>query len=251
MKYVNYIVGEGNPETGQWTDLNEFRFELEPGEFTLIWAAIQVRAKALKAAEKVFVDYNHPEPLNVGGLKRVIQIGSAIPILEGQLLVTCVGTKDEPSLIEAIRKGERTGYTWRLQKEAGLQAMASIGWLCDVAKARQPPITQSTTDISYEESLLPSNVGVINEEAPTGYNKKQVTLMENAKEYMGKILDPLPEVKAQWLGVPIVTFGQKLFRTTSKIFGSLPDLEEEERKKFDEMKNKVKAAGEPKAQGGE
>jgi len=250
MKYVNYIVGEGNTETGQWQDLKEFRLELEPGEFSLIWAAIQVRTKALKAAEKVFENYNHPEPLNIGGLRRVIEIGSAIPILEGKLLVNCEGVKEEPSLLETIRKGERTGYTWRLREEAGLQAMSSIGWLCDVAKARQPPITQSTSDINYEADLLPSNIGVKHEESPTGYNKKQITLMENTREFMGKILNPLPEIKDLWLGIPIIIFGQKLFRTTSKIFGSLPDLEEEERKKFDEMKNKVKAAGEGKGQGG-
>ena len=241
-KAVTYIAGEGNPETGLWQDLHEFRFQLSPGEFTLIWAAIQIRAKALKIAETNFQNYNHPEPFNIGGIKKTVEIGSAVEILEGKLLVTCDGTGQSEKLIKTLQKGEKTGYTWRLTEEAGLQAMASIGWFCDMVKARQPPITKATNDVVYLEDLMPTNTTVKKTEDPSGYNKKQITLMDSAVELMKLVLDPIPEIRSGWIGVPTVIFGQRIFKTTSKVFNSLPDLEEEERKKFDEMKAMAKAA---------
>lgn len=239
-KFVEYIAGEGDLQTGVWKDLREFRLELEPGEFTLIWASIIVRTKALEEAEKIFPGYRHPEPFNIGGRKKIVEIGSALPVLKGPLLATCNTPCDHPETIKMIQRGERTGYTWRLKEEAGLQAMTSIGWLCDVVKARQPPITQSTSDVSYEADLLPSNMQVKSEEATAGYNKKQITLMENTKAIMDRVLKDIPEVRTKWLDTTITIFGQNIFRTTSKIFTSLPDLEEEERKKFEELKEKAK-----------
>lgn len=239
--FVTYVTGKGDPNTGKWTDLQEFQFELEPGEFSLIWACIQIRALALTKAEEAFPNYVHPEPFNIGGINRTVEIGSAAAIMQGPLLVTSEENTNSPGMIKIIQKGERAGYTWRLHKESGLQAMASLGWLCDISKSRQPPITQATNDVTYSESLMPSNISVKENAAPSGYNKKQITLLQSTMEFMGKILDPIPDIKELWIGVPIVTFGEKIFKTTSKIFNSLPDLEDEERQKFEEMKNMAKA----------
>ena len=246
-KFISYVAGEGDPRTGRWKDLSEFHFELEPGEFTLIWAAVVVRLRALRAAEKVFPNYNHPEPLNIGGMKRIVEIGSALPILEGPLLVACPHPADSEETVKMIVKGEKTGYTWRLREEAGLQAMVSIGWLCDVAKARQPPISQATSEVDYSLDLLPANMQLKQDEAPTGYNKKQTDLMNQTKKEMCRVIDHAPELKKPWIDIPVVPFGEKLFRTASKIFTSLPDLEEEEKKKFEEIRAKAKAA-EPAAE---
>jgi hypothetical protein len=250
-KYVNYVSGEGDVKTARWNDLNEFQMELEPGEFTLIWASGVVRQKALKAAEDVFPNYNHPEPLNIGGMKRIVEIGSALPILEGPILVTCPHPSNSEETVKAITKGEKTGYTWRLREEAGLQAMVSIGWLCDIAKARQPPISKNTSEIAYAADLLPTNMLVKEDEAPTGYNKKQADLMQEAKKEMLRVLGNIPELKAAWIDIPIIPFGEKLFRTASKIFTSLPDLEEEEKKKFEQIRAQAKANANPQGDPGE
>jgi len=238
---ITYVQGEPNAECTKWLVLDELRFELEPGEFTLIWAANNVRRVALEEAEKKFPGYSHKEVFNLGGERKVIGIGSATEVMGLPLLIGQKGAKDSPEIIKAIREDERLGQTlWRTPREVGLQLLASLGWFADLSKSGAPPISKNQSEVIYASDVFPSNIQITKEEAPSGFNEKQLGFLKKGKELMTQVLKGIESLEKTWIDISVLEFSYKVFRTTSKLYGALPDLEEEERKRLEELKELAK-----------
>jgi len=195
----------------------------------------------LRGAEENLKNYRHPEPLRIAGKTKMVEIHNAVTTMERPLIkgMTCkTGTKDAER--EFAKLLEESPYLLTT-KESGLQAIASIGWIMDVSKARPPEITTDTSSVDYEESLLPDNLEVKEESAPSGYNKSQVKLLEDTKKITAAALKHCGELGENYERMGVVQFGTKVFKAYAKVFGSLPDPEEEERERFNAMREEAKA----------
>ena len=207
----------------------------------LIYAAVCIRKKYLEGAEENFEGYRHPEPLKIAGKTKMVEIHNAVGILSKPLIVGMshdTGSRDGNREFSILLEQKPSLYT---SKETGLQAIASIGWLMDISKARPPEITTDNSSIDYEESLLPENLEVKEESAPSGYNKAQIELLQAAKDITSEVLVKCGALSNNYTRMGIVQFGHKVFKTYAKVFGSLPDPEEEERERFNAMREEAKA----------
>jgi hypothetical protein len=243
---LHYCAGEVTDlKKGEWTDKNEWRFELETGEFPLLWAAMMIRLKYVGQAETTFENYKHAEVFNIDGKNRIYAIGSGLQTLREPLLINSTYKGDTEETRAHLAELVKTTQRWRMKKHVGEQAIASIGWYADITKARPPAITKEETTSVYQHALLPENMIPEEEKAATGYNKKQSKLLEEGRLIVVDLLRHLPNIQSEWDQMGIVVFGQRLSKLRDKVFASLPDPEEEERKKLEELQQKAKEMANP------
>jgi len=239
-KPLEYIPEEKNAK-GEWVPKDILRWRILEEEIAMVYAANCVRINHLKEAEENLKDYRHAEPLRIAGKTKMVEIHNAVGILERPFCITMKarsGTSQAHRELSHILSTTRTVDT---KKEVGLQSIASIGWLLDVTKARPPEITQDTSSVDYEETLLPGNLEVKEESAPSGYNKSQMELLQEAKDVIIEVLKGCGDLSQHYDRMGIVVFGNKVFKTYAKVFSCLPDPEEEERERFNAMRDEAKA----------
>jgi hypothetical protein len=239
-KLLEYIPEEKNTN-GEWVKKDVMRWRLLEEEMAMVYAANCVRITHLGDAENNLKDYRHPEPLRIAGKTKMVEIHNAVGILEKPF---CLGMKASSGTKQGHRELSHilgSNRTLETSKEMGLQSIASIGWLLDVTKARPPEITQDTSSVDYEENLLPGNLEVKEESAPSGYNNAQMELLQEAKTIMVDVLKGCGELSSHYEKMGIVVFGNKVFKTYAKVFSCLPDPEEEERERFNAMRDEAKA----------
>lgn len=239
-KPLEYI-SEMQEKNGNWNAINCFQWKMLEEEMAIIYAAVCVRKRFLSEAEANFKGYRHPEPLKIAGKTKMVEIHNAVSILEKPMVLGMehsTGSRDGNREFSILLEQKPSIFT---SKETGLQAIASIGWIMDIAKARPPEITTDNSSIDYEEDLLPENLEVKEESAPSGYNKAQIELLQATKDIASEVLLKCGELSQSYQKMGIVQFGQKVFKTYSKVFGSMPDPEEEERERFNAMREEAKA----------
>jgi hypothetical protein len=239
-KSLEYIPEEKNNK-GEWVKKDILRWKLLEEEIAMVYAANCVRMNHLKEAEANLENYRHAEPLRIAGKTKMVEIHNAVEILERPFCVSMrapTGTKQAHRELSQILSTARSVDT---KKEVGLQTIASIGWLLDVTKARPPEITEDTSSVDYEETLLPDNLEVKEESAPSGYNKSQMELLQETKDILVQALTDCGDLSKHYDKMGIVLFGTKVFKTYAKVFSCLPDPEEEERERFNAMRDEAKA----------
>lgn len=239
-KPLEYI-SELKDKDGNWSSINCFQWKMLEEEMAIIYAAVCVRKKFLEEAEANFKNYRHPEPLKIAGKTKMVEIHNAVGVLNKPLVLGMdhpTGSKDGNREFSILLEQKPSIFT---SKETGLQAVASIGWIMDISKARPPEITTDNSSVDYEEDLLPENLEVKEESAPSGYNKAQIEILQTTKDITSEVLSKCGELSLSYKKMGIVQFGHKVFRTYAKVFGSLPDPEEEERERFNAMREEAKA----------
>lgn len=237
---LEYICETKNA-SGNWDAINAFQWKILEEEMAVVYAAVCIRRKHLEQAEANFPNYRHPEPLRIAGKTKMVEIHNAVSTLKKPLVAGMTqetGSKDGNREFSILLEQKPSLFT---SKECGLQALASIGWLMDVSKARPPEITTDNSSIDYQESLLPGNLEVKEESAPSGYNKAQIELLQSAKTIASEVLAKCGNMSLAYTQMGIVQFGHKVFKIYSKLFGCLPDPEEEERERFNVMRQEAKA----------
>lgn len=239
-KPLEYI-SEMQDKDANWTAINCFQWKMLEEEMAIIYAAVCVRKRYLTDAEANFKGYRHPEPLKIAGKTKMVEIHNAVGILEKPMVLGMehsTGSKDGNREFSILLEQKPSIFT---SKETGLQAIASIGWIMDIAKARPPEINTDNSSVDYQEDLLPENLEVKEESAPSGYNKAQIELLQATKDIASEVLSKCGELSNSYHKMGIVQFGHKVFRTYAKVYGSLPDPEEEERERFNAMREEAKA----------
>jgi hypothetical protein len=231
---IEYIQERPN-EDGDWEKVNCFLWRNPPEEMAIVYAAHALRGKYLKTAEKTHENYIHKEPTQVDGQKMTMKYGTAAedlasPLLEG-MRAPCTAPESLPEIQERLWRGSQ----WELKKDQGIQALASIGWLANVTKARPPAITQESTTIQYEESLLPTSMSVSEEVRASGYNEAQAAILEEARNLAANALEKCGKLAGRMRELRVGAFGELVFRTQARLFGALPDPDTEERAKFEAM----------------
>jgi hypothetical protein len=239
-KSLEYIPEEKNPQ-GEWVKKDILRWRLQEEEMAMLYAAVCIRMKHLQEAEENLKDYRHTEPLRIAGKTKMVEIHNAVATLAQPFSVAMKSKSGSPQSKKELSKLLSNSRTIDTKKEVGLQTIASIGWLLDVTKARPPEITEDTSSVDYEETLLPGNLQVMEESTPSGYNKAQMELLNEAKNIMSDVLEECGELSEHYRKMGIVLFGNKVFKTYAKVFGCLPDPEEEERERFNAMRDEAKA----------
>lgn len=239
-KPLEYIC-ETKDDSGNWNAINAFQWKLLEEEMAIVYAAVCIRKKHLEKAEANFPNYWHPEPLKIAGKTKMVEIHNAVGTLKKPLVAGMTqetGSKDGNREFSILLEQKPALFT---SKECGLQALASIGWLMDVSKARPPEITTDNSSVDYEESLLPTNLEVKEESAPSGYNKVQIELLQSTKDIAAEVLAKCGGMSLAYSNMGIVPFGHKVFKIYAKLFACLPDPEEEERERFNAMREEAKA----------
>lgn len=225
--------------SGDWENVGEFIWRTPPEELATVYAAHQIRLKNLLEAEDNLKNYRHAEPLRIGGRTKIVDILSATSILKQPFLTTMQGETGSDKALTEIQNVLASSSEWRFKKEIGLQAIASIGWLSDITKARPPAITKDNSSTDYEEELLPDNLQIKEDSSPSGYNKQQAQILTEAQTLTIKALANCGPLHAKISDMTIVPYGELLFKTFSRIYTALPDPETEEREKFEEMRKKA------------
>jgi hypothetical protein len=239
-KPLEYI-SEMQDKEGGWNAINCFQWKFLEEEMAIIYASVCIRKKYLSEAEANFKGYRHPEPLRIAGKTKMVEIHNAVGTMDKPMILGMehpTGSKDGNREFSILLEQKPSIFT---SKETGLQAIASIGWIMDIAKARPPEITTDNSSVDYEEDLLPENLEVKEESAPSGYNKAQIELLQATKDITSEVLSKCGELSHSYNKMGIVQFGHKVFKTYAKVFGSLPDPEEEERERFNQMREEAKA----------
>jgi hypothetical protein len=235
------FVPEEKRSDGSWEETHVFHWRMEEDEMAVIYAACCVRIRNLREAEENLKNYRHVEPLRIAGKTKMVEFHNAVPALSQPFCPKMkhgTGTKAGDEEFAKILAQSPVIVT---SKEVGLQALASMGWLMDITKARPPEITNDTTSVDYEEKLLPSNLEVKEESAPSGYNKAQISMLDEARDKAVIVLRDCGDLAQSYEEMGVVKFGTKVFKAYSKVFGALPDPEEEERKRFEGIKEEAKA----------
>lgn len=233
------FIAQRKTPTGDWVVINEFVIRVPPEELAIIYSAHIIRKSRLVEAEANLTNYIHKEPMKMGGKIRTVEIHSAGKTMKVPFLIGC---KAEPGCQEALDELKTAipkNAEWRMEKEVGLQAIASIGWLADVTKARPPDITKDTSSVDYEQNLLPGNLQIAEDSAPSGYNKSQVELLEEAQKTAAEALIKSGNLHGTITNMSVVTFGELIFKTWSRLFGSLPDPEAKQREEFEALRKEA------------
>jgi hypothetical protein len=239
-KNLEYIPEEKD-SSGEWVKKDILRWRLLEEEIAMVYAANCVRISQLKDAEANLKNYRHAEPLRIAGKTKMVEIHNAVGILERPFCVTMRAATGTPQAHRELAHILSTTRSVDTKKEVGLQTIASIGWLLDVTKARPPEITQDTSSVDYEENLLPTNLEVKEESAPSGYNKSQMDLLQETKDIVVESLKGCGDLSKHYENMGIVVFGNKVFKAYARVFSCLPDPEEEERERFNAMRDEAKA----------
>lgn len=239
-KLLEYIPEEKNTK-GDWIPKDVLRWKLLEEEIAMVYASNCVRINHLKDAEANLKNYRHAEPLRIAGKTKMVEIHNAVSILERPFCVTMRAATGTSQAHRELAKLLSTSRTIDTKKEVGLQSIASIGWLLDVTKARPPEITQDTSSVDYEEKLLPDNLEVKEESAPSGYNISQMELLQEAKDIVVESLKGSGDLSKHYENMGIVVFGNKVFKAYARVFSCLPDPDEEERERFNAMRDEAKA----------
>jgi hypothetical protein len=206
----------------------------------LMYACSCVRLKHLSDAEGNLKNYRHSEPLRMEGKTKMVEIREGVSLLSKPLLIGMqgvTGSKEAHASINALLK---RSTTWYSPQEAGIQIIASSGWVMDISKARPPDITKDTSSIDYTPTLLPSNLAVRDESAPSGYNQGQVAILEETRAVTRDVLQDVGDLHETYSTMGVVLFAQQVFRTHSRVLGCLPDPDDEERKRFDEAREQAR-----------
>lgn len=229
-------------ESGDWVSVDEFVFRIPVEEMAVTYAAHCLRKRSLAEAEANLKNYIHPEPMKLGGKTRLVEIKSALNFIEQPLFATMTGETGSKKAMEEIQNELPKQAEWRMKKDMGLQALASVGWLASLTKARPPEITKDTSSFDYEPTLLPGNLEVAEEAAPSGYNKEQANLLKETKNLAAEALSKCGSLSDKLKDMSIVQFGELLFKVQSRLFNALPDPEAEERERFEAMRAAAAAA---------
>lgn len=245
-KYAQYSAGEvTDVKTGVWIPKQEWIFDLDIGEFPILWASMMIRLKYVSLAEETYPNYQHRETFSVDGKNEILAIGSGLKPLREPILINFPHKGNTPETKRELSERVVSNQRWRMKKDTGEQAIASIGWYCDIVKAKPPAITRDETSTTYRKSLLPSNLKKQEIQASTGYNKQQTALLKEGQDLVIELMAKTPTVQKQWEDMGVVIFGQYISKLRDKIFSSLPDPEEEERKKLEEIKERAKEIEDP------
>jgi len=244
IEYVHFRKNSHN----EWEEASEFLWRIPEDELAIVYGATCIRLDAMAEAEANLVNYHHPEPLRIAGKTKTVEITHALEVLKRPLLANMKHATGTPEAVIELGGILQKSTQWWLKKEVGLQALSSIGWLMDVSKARPPALNKDDSATDYEESLFPKNLIVTEENAPSGYNDRQIALLKKTKGIAAEVLAPCGNTGKEYAEMGIVAFGQKVFKTYSRLFTCLPDPEEKERERFEQMRA---AAAEKRAMSGE
>lgn len=225
---------------GDWVPIGQFHWNIPADELAITYAAHTIRLEAMTPAEADLKGYHHGEPLKIGGRTKVVRFLSAVEEIKKPFLVSMKSPTGTPQALEELSEKLAHDKVWKLSKESGLQAIASIGWLADVTKARPPDITKDTSAIEYEIDLLPENLEVKEESSPSGYNDRQLAMIIKAHKIVSAALKNCGTLGKNIAEMGPVPFGERIFKTYSRIFTSLPDPEAEEREKFEAVRQQAK-----------
>ena len=237
-------IPQRETENKEWVAVNQFIFRPPSEELAVAYAAQVMRLKALEEAEANLVGYLHQESMKIGGRVNTIEIQGATHIMKLPFLTTMDQPTGTPAAMAQLIKELPNKVEWRTEKEVGLQIIASVGWLGAITKARAPNITEDTSSIDYHLELLPHNIEVKDENAPTGYNKRQVTQLQEALNIVIEACSGSNTLHQQLSNMTILKFGELVFKTQSRLFNALPDPDAEEKAKFDAMRDAAIAAKE-------
>lgn len=237
---IEYIALSQN-QKGAWIETHEFLWKLPLEEMAILYAACCTRLSCLQAAESNLTHYRHLEPLRINGKTQIVEIHSGTPFLTLPFFKNKEGAIGSPQGISGAQDIFTNTTQWRSSKDVGLQAIASIGWLMDITKAKPPEINKDTSSTNYTETLLPTNLQIKEEAAPSGYNQNQLKLLKDTQNIAAETLKNCGEVGTSLKSLNITLFGNLVFKTYSRIWGSLPDPEEIERLRFEKMKEQAKA----------
>jgi hypothetical protein len=227
-------------EAGEYIKVDELIWRMEAEEMAILYSAQCVRFRHLTPAEKNLKNYYHPEGLRIGGKTKIVEIHTAVPVLEMPFLTKMVHKTDTKAASEELAKLLPNSASWASKRDVGIQTIASIGWLMDVTKARPPDITKDTSNVEYAVDILPQNLDVKEESKPTGYNDGQIALLEEARGVATDVLKYCGNKHKEIGEMNIVIFAQRVFKTYSKTFNALPDPSEEERKRDEAMREQAK-----------
>jgi hypothetical protein len=226
---------------GTWIDAQEFIWKLPHEEMATLYGSCCARLKHLEEAEENLNNYHHQEPLKIGGKTQVVEIHSGIPFLKQNFFKNKEGVTGTPKGNKTAQELFANTNQWRTTKDIGLQAITSIGWLMDVTKARAPDITTDTSSTDYSASLLPQNLSIKEEAAPSGYNNNQLNLLKETQKIAAEVLKNCGEKGEKMAEMGTIQFGNLVFKTYSRVWGNLPDPEEIERQRFEKMREQAKA----------
>lgn len=238
------FVAQRKNGDGEWVKVEELIWRIPPEEMAIAYSAHCIRKRCVGEAEKNLVGFIHQEPMRFGGKTRIVEFHSAGIQMKAPFLYNMTAEPGTPESMAELKTLIPKHDEWRTTKETGLQILASIGWLSDVTKARPPAITKDTSAVEYLEDLLPGNLAVKEDTAPSGYNKRQVAVLTESKMICAEALEKAGSLHGMLKEMLIVTYGERLFKTQSRIYGALPDPETEERAKFEAMRAAAAAKAE-------
>lgn len=235
QKTLEFVPERRSPE-GDWVPVNEFIWRVPPEELAVAYAAHTIRRRCMVEAEANLKGYVHKEPMRLGGKIRTVKIMTAGVTLKKPFLSGMRGEPGSKEALEELKIAIPKNAEWRMPQDVALQAIASVGWLGAMTKARPPEISKDTSAVDYEESLLPQNLELAEDAAPTGYTKEQVGFLREAQNTAASALEKSGSLGERIKTMPVTTFGELLFRTQSRLFGALPDPETQEREQFEQMR---------------
>jgi hypothetical protein len=241
MDILEYVP-QRKLESGEWVPVDEFIFRVPEEEMAVMYACHCIRYKSMEEAEANLKNYVHPEPMKLGGKTKIVEIKSALSIIKTPMLSNMTGETGSQTAMAELQKELPNHAEWRMKKECGLQVLASVGWLASLTKARPPELTKDTSSADYEVSLLPGNLEVTEESAPSGYNKGQADLLKKAKDITTDALEKCGVLAEKLSEMGVVQYGELLFKTHARVFNALPDPEAEERERFEAMRQQAIAA---------
>lgn len=233
-KLLEYIP-ERKAADDEWVRVDEFAWRTPPEDLAIAYAAHVIRKQSLTEAEANLKNYVHKEPMRLEGKLRTVKILSSGETLKKPFLATSRAEPGSKEAMEELQMAIPRNAEWRLNRDVCFQVIASVGWLTSLTKARPPDISRDTSEVDYQTQLLPGNLEVAEDAAPSGYNKEQVELLKRAQKLAAEALAKSGGLGEKIKNLPIVNFGEVLFKTFSRTFGSLPDPEIKEREAFEAM----------------
>jgi len=234
-KLLEFVAERRTPE-GEWVPVNEFIWRIPPEELAVAYAAHSIRRKCMAEAEANLTGYIHKEPMRLGGKVRTVKIMSAHETMDKPFLSGMRGVPGSKESMDELKVAIPRSGEWRMEQDVGLQTIASVGWLGAMTKARPPEISKDTSAVDYEEGLLPQNLELSEDMAPTGYTKEQAGFLREAHGLATQALEKSGTLKDRMQNMSLTVFGELLFRTQSRIFAALPDPETQEREQFEAMR---------------
>ena len=241
MSHELTFIPEKLDNNNKWIEANEFLWKIPVEEMAVLYASCCIRLEALTEAEANLKNYRHQEPLKINGKTKIVEIHNGVPFLKNPFFKNHLGETSSPECLKTAQELFANTNQWRTSREVGLQAIASIGWILDITKARPPDITKDTSSTDYEAKLLPQNLKIKEEATPSGYNKQQLGILKKTQAITVETLQNCEIKKDEIKELGAVAFGNLVFKTYSRIWSNLPDPEEIERQRFERMREQAKA----------